>query len=375
MMSENAEDLWRSGHAGASVADPLVIGPVTTRNRLWLAPMCQYSVTDHSGIPGDWHLVTLGSRAAGGFGLVMTEATAICPEGRISSEDTGIWNDSQEKAWSRIVDFVASQGATPAIQLAHAGRKASTYRGFVGEPRGPKSCADGGWETLGPSAVAFEGLATPKQADVADLDKVVADFVAAATRSVRAGFEVVEIHAAHGYLLHQFLSPLSNFRDDEYGGCLENRYRLLGRVIRDVKAVLPQSVALVVRISATDWTTGGLGRADTVTYCRWMRDAGVDLVDVSTGGNVLATIPVSPGYQVPFATTLRQEADIPVAAVGLITKAQQAEQIVQLGQADAVMIGRQALVDPTWAIKTLTEICSGVPAGVVPPAAQRGHWG
>lgn len=363
-----------SEQSGSSVADPLTFGPVTTRNRLWLAPMCQYSVTDHSGVPGEWHLVTLGSRAAGGFGLVMTEATAICPEGRISSEDTGIWNDDQESAWKRIVCFIASQGATPAIQLAHAGRKASTYRGFPGEPRGAKPAADGGWETIGPSSLAFDGLSVPRAANHDDLDKIVSDFAGAAERSVRAGFSVVEIHAAHGYLLHQFLSPLSNNRNDEYGGSLENRYRLLGRVVTEVKAVLPESIALIVRVSATDWTPDGLSVADTVRYCQWLREAGVSLIDVSTGGNVLAEIPVRPGYQVPFADDIRHQANMPVAAVGLITAAVQAEQIVQSGQADAVMIGRQALVEPTWPLRALAELQSPAVGELIPPAAIRGHW-
>lgn len=358
----------------ASLGDSLQLGSVQVRNRIWLAPMCQYSVTAEDGVPGDWHLVTLGSKAAGGFGLVMTEATAVSPEGRISPQDTGIWNAAQESAWTRIANFIGEQGATPAIQLAHAGRKASTYRGFPGEQRGALEPSAGGWQPLGPEDIAFDGLTQPRAMCGEDFKKVIQDFADAAERSVRAGFQVLEIHAAHGYLLHEFLSPLTNHRTDHYGGSLEKRYRLLSQVINAVQQVIPSDIALIVRVSATDWHEDGLHIDDMVTFCQWMRTAGVDLIDVSTGGNALVPIPVGPGYQVPHASYIRDHANIKVSAVGMITSATQAQQVVRLGQADAVMIGRQALVDSSWALKALLELDSDHSQSLVPPALTRGHW-
>ena len=336
---------------------PVRLRATTVRNRVWVAPMCQYSAVD--GVPNDWHLVHLGSFARGGVGLVLTEATAVSPEGRISPSDTGIWNDEQVAAWTRIVDFVHGQGATAGIQLAHAGRKASTRPPFEG--RGTVPAEEGGWATVGPSAVAFPGIAEPRELTSDDIDRVVADFAEAALRALRAGFDVLEIHAAHGYLLHEFLSPLSNRREDEYGGSFDNRARLLLRVVESVRAAVPDTTPLLVRISATDWVEGGWTGDDSVELARRLRDAGVDLVDVSTGGNAPADIPVGAGYQVPFARRIREEAGIPAGAVGLITEPKQAEEIVAEGHADVVLLARALLRDPHWALRAAHEL--GVPVG------------
>lgn len=336
---------------------PVRLRGTTVRNRVWVAPMCQYSAVD--GVPNDWHLVHLGSFARGGAGLVLTEATAVSPEGRISPSDTGIWNDEQVAAWARIVDFVHGQGATAGIQLAHAGRKASTRPPFEG--RGTVPTEDGGWSTVGPSAVAYPGIAEPHELTAPEIDRVVADFTEAARRSLRAGFDVLEIHAAHGYLLHEFLSPLSNHRQDEYGGSFDNRTRLLLRVVESVRAAVPEATPLLVRISATDWTEGGWTGDDSVALARLLRDAGVDLIDVSTGGNAPADVPVGAGYQVPFARRIREEAGIPAGAVGLITEPKHAEEIVAEGDADAVLLARAMLRDPHWALRAAHEL--GVPVG------------
>lgn len=336
---------------------PLRLRSTTVRNRVWVAPMCQYSA--HDGVPNDWHLVHLGSFARGGAGLVLTEATAVSPEGRISPADTGIWNDEQVAAWTRIVDFVHGQGATVGIQLAHAGRKASTRPPFEG--RGSVSVEQGGWSTVAPSAVAFPGIAEPRELSPADIDQVVADFAEAARRALRAGFDVLEVHAAHGYLLHEFLSPLSNRREDEYGGSFANRVRLLLRVVDSIRAAVPEATPLLVRISATDWIEGGWTADDSVALAGLLREAGVDLIDVSTGGNAPADIPVDAGYQVPFARRIRDEAGIPVGAVGLITEPKQAEELVAEGHADAVLLARAMLRDPHWALRAAHEL--GVPVG------------
>jgi 2,4-dienoyl-CoA reductase-like NADH-dependent reductase (Old Yellow Enzyme family) len=319
--------------------------------------MCQYSAVD--GVPNDWHLVHLGSFARGGAGLVLTEATAVSPEGRISPADTGIWNDEQAAAWARIVEFVHGQGATAGIQLAHAGRKASTRAPFEG--RGTVPADEGGWTTVAPSAVAFPGLEEPRELTARDIEQVVADFTAAALRALRAGFDVLEIHAAHGYLLHEFLSPLSNHRQDEYGGSFDNRVRLLLRVVESVRAAVPADTPLLVRISATDWVEGGWTGDDSVALARLLHAAGVDLVDVSTGGNAPADIPLGPGYQVPFAHRIRHEAGVPAGAVGLITEPKQAEETVADGHADVVLLARALLRDPHWALRAAHEL--GVPVG------------
>lgn len=337
-----------------AIFEPLSLRSLTIRNRLWVAPMCQYSVERRDGVPTDWHLVHLGQFAAGGAGLVVTEATAVTPDGRISPQDTGIWTDEQAEVWARIVRFLHAQGAAAGIQLAHAGRKASTYRPWA-EQRGTVPPAEGGWEPAGPSPVPFPGYATPRALDSAGVEKVVADFVAAARRSVDAGFDVIEIHAAHGYLLHEFLSPLSNERTDSYGGSLENRARLLLDVVRGVRAAIGERV-LFVRFSATDWTEGGWGEDDTATVAGWAAEAGADLFDISTGGNVQASIPTESGYQVRFATHVRDAVDAPVSAVGLITDPEAAEEIVRSGRADAIMMGREFLRDPHIVLRAAAQL-------------------
>ena len=332
---------------------PITLRDVTVRNRVWVAPMCQYSAVD--GVPDDWHLVHLGSFARGGAGLVISEATAVVPEGRISPEDTGIWNDEQQAAWARIVDFIHGQGATAGIQLAHAGRKASTYSGFT-EQRGGVADADGGWTPMGPSASPYPDLRDPEPLDSAGIARVVTAFGDAAERAIAAGFDVIEVHAAHGYLLHEFLSPLSNLREDEYGGSFDNRVRLVLDVVREVRARVATGVPVVVRLSATDWIDGGWSVDDSVRLSILLREAGVDLIDTSSGGNAPVRIEVGPGYQVPFARRIRLEADIPTGAVGMITEPKQAEEILTEGSADVVLLARELLRDPHWPLRAAYEL-------------------
>ncbi len=342
----------------SSLFSPIEVGGVTLPNRLWIAPMCQYSVEQEDGVPTDWHLVHLGSLARGGAGLVLTEATAVSPEGRISPQDTGIWNEEQVHAWTRIVDFAHGVGAVVGMQLAHAGRKASTFSPFAGRS-GTVPPEDGGWATVAPSAIAFPGYDTPSELDEAGIAKVVDDFAAGARRAVATGFDVLELHAAHGYLLHQFLSPLSNTRTDAYGGPLEHRARLLLEVVRAVRAAAG-AVPLLVRFSGTDWRDDGWSIEDTATVAGWAREAGADFFDVSSGGNALAEIPVGPGYQVPLATEVKRRAGVPVSAVGLITEPEQAEGIIASGAADAVMVARAALRNPHFPLLAAEEL--GAPA-------------
>jgi 2,4-dienoyl-CoA reductase-like NADH-dependent reductase (Old Yellow Enzyme family) len=344
-----------------SLFDPITLRGSTFVNRAWLAPMCQYSAAD--GVPNDWHLVHLGARASGGFGLLLTEATAVVPAGRISGQDTGIWNEQQVAAWRRITDFVHARGTRIGIQLAHAGRKASVY-GISPAGTGSVPAAAGGWTTLGPSALAFPGLAVPAEMTADQIAAVPGQFAAAARRSLAAGFDAVELHAAHGYLLHQFLSPLSNTRDDEYGGTAENRARLLVDTADAVRAAWPDELPLIVRVSATDWVPGGLTVDDVALVAKELAGHGVDLVDVSTGGNVLADIPLGPGYQVPAAREVRATSGLPVAAVGLLDDPVLAEQVIASGDADAVLVGRGALRDPSWALRAAHEL--GVPTAVQP---------
>lgn len=341
---------------------PLTIRTVEVRNRLWVAPMCQYTAED--GIPNDWHHVHLAQFASGGAGLVMAEATAVVPEGRITPEDTGIWNDAQRDAWRPIVTAIHDRGAVAAIQLAHAGRKASTYSPFAAE-RGTVPATDGGWQTLAPSAVAFDGYARPDELDLAEIDALVTAFADGARRSLEAGFDVLEIHAAHGYLLHEFLSPLSNQRTDEYGGSLENRARLLLRIVEAVRAAAPDA-PLFVRFSATDWAEGGWDVADTSTVSTWAHERGADLIDVSSGGLVAhQRITTGPGYQVPFAREIRTATGLPVSAVGEITTGAQAEEILVAGAADAIMAGREWLRDPHFGLRAADEL--GEDAEIWPP--------
>lgn len=342
------------------------------RNRIWVAPLCQYSVDLEDGVPTEWHLVHLGSFARGGAGLVMSEATAVSAEGRISAEDTGIYTDAQRDAWARIVDFIASQGAVPGIQLAHAGRKASVFREWAAD-KGTRPIAAGGWQSVAPSAIAFDGYDAPLELDARGIRRVVDDFTTAARRSVDAGFRVLEIHAAHGYLLHQFLSPLSNVRLDSYGGSLENRARLLLDIVRSVRAEVGGSVAVLVRFSATDYTEGGWDVSQTATVAGWARAAGADLFDISSGGLVTGvTIPVGPGYQVGFAAEVKATSDVAVTAVGLITTAEQADEIISSGQADAIMMGREMMRDPHFALRAAHQL--GVDIDYWPPQYLRARW-
>ena len=325
---------------------PLRLRGLELRNRIAVSPMCQYSVED--GLPGDWQLVHLGSRAVGGAGLVITEATAVSPEGRISAGDTGLWSDAQAEAWARVVRFVRAQGAAVAVQLAHAGRKASTDVPWRGG--GPVPGAAGGWQPIAPSPLPFdEGHPQPREMQAADLRRLVDDFAAAAARAVRAGFDAIELHFAHGYLVHEFLSPLANRRTDAYGGSLENRMRLALELAVAVREALPSERALLVRISASDWADGGWDLEQSVALARALAARGVDLVDCSSGGQVPhARVPLGPGYQVPFAAAIRERAGIATGAVGLIDDPQQAEAIVAGGQADLVLLARALLRDPYW---------------------------
>ncbi|MBN8922474.1 MAG: oxidoreductase [Rhodanobacter sp. 68-29] len=340
--------------------EPLPQRSLSLRNRIVVSPMCQYSAVD--GVPDDWHLVHLGSRAVGGAGVVLSEATAVTAQGRISASDTGIWNDAQVAAWRPITAFIAAHGAIPGVQLAHAGRKASAQRPWEGG--GALGAAQGAWTTVAPSALPFDaGWHTPEALDAAGIRALVADFRAAAQRALAAGFQLIELHAAHGYLLHQFLSPLSNRRGDEYGGSFENRTRLVREVITAVREVWPAELPLWLRISATDWAEGGWDEAQSVRLAREVKPLGVDLIDVSSGGLVPhVKIPLAPGYQVPFAARVRREAGIATGAVGLITGARQAADIVDNGEADVVLIARESLRDPYFPRRAAQELGAQLPA-------------
>jgi 2,4-dienoyl-CoA reductase-like NADH-dependent reductase (Old Yellow Enzyme family) len=335
--------------------DPLEIRELTFSNRVFVSPMCQYSSED--GFANDWHLVHLGSRAVGGAGLVLTEATAVLPEGRISPQDLGIWKDDHIEMLARIVAFIHDQGSIAGMQLAHAGRKASTSRPWEGHDVVPES--EGGWtNVVGPSALPFSETYPMPEALTADgIQEVVAGFAEAARRACQAGFRVVEIHAAHGYLIHEFLSPLSNKREDEYGGSFENRTRLCREVVAAVRSAWPKELPLFVRISATDWVGGGWSLEESIELAKTLKPMGVDFIDCSSGGNVPhAEIPVGPGYQVPFAEQIRRDAGILTGAVGMITSALQAEQIIRTGQADAVIMAREFLRDAYWPLRAAREL-------------------
>lgn len=327
----------------------LTLRELTFRNRVFLSPMCQYS--SHDGLPTDWHLVHLGSRAIGGAGLVMVEATAVSPEGRISPDDSGIWSERHAEAFRPIAAFIQRQGAVPGVQLAHAGRKASTDAPWRGG--GPVASEERGWEPVGPSPVAHSPKhPVPRELTRQAIATVVDQFAEAARRALAAGFQLVELHMAHGYLLHEFLSPLANRREDEFGGSLHNRMRFPLAVARAVRDAWPPELPVFVRISATDWAEGGWDLEQSLELCRSLKDTGVDLIDCSSGGLVSnAAIPVAPGFQTPFATTIRQTVGIPTGAVGLITDPVQAEQIVATGLADAVLLARELLRDPYWPLR------------------------
>jgi 2,4-dienoyl-CoA reductase-like NADH-dependent reductase (Old Yellow Enzyme family) len=332
---------------------PLTLRGRTFPHRVWVSPMCQYSSTE--GLVNDWHLVHLGSLATGGAALVLSEATAVTPEGRISPEDVGLWSDRHAESWAPVVDFVHRQGTAFGIQLAHAGRKASTYAPWRGHDSVPAD--DGGWTTVAPSAAAFGRYAVPRAMSADDLTATRDAFAAAARRAAALGVDVVEIHAAHGYLLHQFLSPLSNLRDDGYGGDLQGRMRFPLEVIEAVRAAWPQDRPLLLRISATDWVDGGWDVESTLVLAREAAARGVDLVDVSSGGlDPSQQIALGPGYQVSFAARVRAEAGVPTGAVGLITEAHQAEEIVAEGSADVVFLARALLREPRWPLLAAHEL-------------------
>jgi 2,4-dienoyl-CoA reductase-like NADH-dependent reductase (Old Yellow Enzyme family) len=335
--------------------DPLTIRGVTFRNRVFVSPMCEYSSDD--GFANDWHLVHLGSRAVGGAGLTFTEATAVTPEGRISPQDLGIWKDEHVEMLSRIVRFIHEQGSVAGMQLAHAGRKGSTRRPWDGS--GEVSELDGGWRNvLAPSAIPFsDDYPRPIEMTPAMISRVVSAFAAATRRALKAGFQVIEIHAAHGYLIHEFLSPLSNQRGDGYGGPFENRTRLAREITTAVRQEWPEQLPVFIRISSTDWVDNGWDLDQSVALIKMLKPLGVDFVDCSSGGNVArASIPIGPGYQVPFAERIRKDAEVPTGAVGMITTPEQAEEIISSGRADAVLLARELLRDPYFPLRAGREL-------------------
>ncbi|MBA1203731.1 NADH:flavin oxidoreductase/NADH oxidase [Pseudomonas capeferrum] len=327
--------------------EPYTLRQLSLPNRIAVSPMCQYSSTE--GLANDWHLVHLGSRAIGGAGLIFTEATAVTADGRITAQDLGLWNDEQIAPLQRITRFIAAQGAVPAIQLAHAGRKASTHRPWLGK-HGSVGIEEGGWQPVGPSRIAFDPEHTaPRELSESEIEEIIQAFVTSARRALKAGFKVVEVHAAHGYLLHQFLSPLSNQRRDSYGSSFENRIRLTLRVTEAVREVWPSELPLFVRVSATDWVEDGWNPDETVELAKRLKALGADLIDVSSGGtSVHAEIPTGPGYQTRFAERVRKDADIATGTVGMITEPAQAEHILRTGQADLIFLARELLRDPYW---------------------------
>ena len=346
-MAEN-----KKSKSKVSLFDPITLRNVVIRNRVWLPPMDTYSVFNKDGRPTPFHYQHYVSRALGGFGLVIAEATAVSPEGRISPNDVGLWEDGQIDAWRWIVDGIRDAGAVPAVQLNHSGRKGSSGTFAVGFEGQSVPQSEGGWQTVAPSPIPFGDYDKPRELSVDEIHQIVDQFRAAAWRAKYAGFQAVEIHAAHGYLLSEFLDPLTNERTDEYGGDLNGRMRLLVEVVDAVRSVWPEELPLFVRISATDWAAGGWDLDQTIETASVLKGHGVDLIDVSTGGIVPGvTIPAEPGYQVPFATQIRKKAGICTTAVGLITKAKQADKIVRHGDADAIEIGRAALRSPYWPLR------------------------
>jgi 2,4-dienoyl-CoA reductase-like NADH-dependent reductase (Old Yellow Enzyme family) len=338
---------------------PLYLRELAFKNRIFVSPMCQYSCID--GMPTDWHLVHLGSRAVGGAALVMAEATAVVPEGRISPNDSGIWSDGHAAAFQRIAAFISAQGSIPGIQIAHAGRKASTARPWLGG--NPLKIEDGGWQPVGPSTLPFaSNYNLPRELSPSEIGGLVERFTAAARRALTAGFKVIEIHMAHGYLLHSFLSPLSNTRTDEFGADFADRARFPLQVAKAVRDAWPASLPVFVRISATDWVEGGWDLEQSIRFCRRLHEIGIDMIDCSSGGLVAdAKIPDGPGFQVPFAAAIRREVKMPAAAVGLITSPSQAEQTLVCGDADAVFLARQMLRDPYWPLHAARSLGKDIP--------------
>jgi 2,4-dienoyl-CoA reductase-like NADH-dependent reductase (Old Yellow Enzyme family) len=353
---------------------PITLRDLTVRNRIWVPPMCQYSVAARDGVATDYHLLHYGSFARGGAGAVILEATGVVPEGRIAPQDLGLWDDAQREALRAIVDLLHSFGAAAGIQLAHAGRKASTEPEWgTPHPGSSLTKADGGWRTLAPSAIAYDDLAEPAALDEDGIDGIITAFAAAAVRAVDAGFDMVEIHAAHGYLLHEFLSPLSNQRTDSYGGELAGRARLLLRVVDAVRGAIPVGMPLLVRISGTEWVEGGFDLDEATEVVTWLGEHGVDMVDVSSGGNAVlpegTSIPVGPGYQTPLAAHLRERTEVPVSAVGMLDEPFQAEHVLATGQADVVRVGRAFLREPHWGIDAALALRGD--GEIIPPQYRR----
>ena len=333
---------------------PFTLREIEFRNRIFVSPMCQYSAIE--GVPNEWHLVHLGSRAVGGAGLVIAEATAVCPEGRISPGDTGMWNDKQMVAFERIVQYIKSAGSVAGIQIAHAGRKASMAAPWQGGQL--VKPGEGGWDVVAPSAIPFSSeYAKPHALTPPEIDAIVRNFAESVERAVQAGFQMIEIHMAHGYLLHEFLSPLANHRSDEYGGSLEGRMKFPLRVAKAVSDAFPEELPVFVRISASDWTEGGWDLEQSIVFCKELRKLGIDLIDCSSGGQVPdARVPLGPGYQVPFATAIKKEVGIATGAVGLISGALQAEHILADDKADVIILGREMLRDPYWPLHAAKEL-------------------
>ena len=332
---------------------PIRVRNVEAKNRIWVAPMCMYSCEAKDGVVGQFHLVHYGERALGGAGLIIVEATAVRADGRITPWCTGIWNQEQVEAWKPVTAFMKANGSIPAIQLAHAGRKASTHR----DGSGSMTLADGGWQTVSATDEAFSGFFAPRMLETSDMRGIVEAFVNAAKNSVAAGFEAIEIHAAHGYLMHQFLSPISNHREDEYGGSLENRARLLIETVIGIRAAVGDDVPLFIRFSATDYKEDGWDENQTAQVAKWCADAGADLFDISSGGLITGvTIPSGPGYQVPLSEFVAERVEEPVTAVGQITEPAQAEAILQRGQVEVIMVGRAVLRDPHWPLRAAAEL-------------------
>lgn len=339
----------------AKLFEAIQIRDLEIRNRVFIPAMCQYSCENQDGIVNEWHLVHLGSRATGGAGMIIAEATGVVPEGRITPWCPGIWNYDQVAAWARVTTFIHSQGAKAAIQLAHAGRKGSTYREWSG--KGSVPLEKGGWQTISATNVAFEGYEAPRELSTNEVRDLINDWVTAAKHSVLAGFDAVEIHAAHGYLLHQFLSPITNKRTDEFGGSLENRARLLLEIVKAIRAEVGELLPIFVRFSATDYHEGGWDLDQTTQVSKWCAELGVDLFDISSGGLITGVkIPSGPGYQVPLAEHVAREVSQPVGAVGQITTGKQAEEILQSGEVDVILVGRAALRDPYWALRAANEL-------------------
>ncbi len=355
----------------AKLFEPLKVRELEIRNRIFIPAMCQYSCENQDGVVNEWHLVHLGARATGGAGMIIAEASGVTPEGRISPWCPGIWNYEQVAAWARVNEYIHSQGAKSAIQLAHAGRKGSTYREWSG--KGSVPIEKGGWQTISSTSEAFDGYEPPRELTTQEVHELVHDFASAAKNAVLAGFDAVEVHAAHGYLIHQFLSPITNKRTDEFGGSLENRARIVLEIVKAIRAEVGELLPIFVRLSATDYREDGWDVEQTIQVAKWCADLGADLFDISSGGLITGVnIPSGPGYQVPLAEKVADQVSQPVGAVGQITSAQQAEDILQNDNVDIVLIGRASLRDPYWALRAAHEL--GVEVDYWPKQYLRGKF-